>query len=188
MDDTPRLPRSLREQFEMAISFQTFLDEARVNVELWRAMYARASVPEPMLARATALEGVWPLLVLTEDWCGDALNTLPVFARLAEQVTAIELRVLSRDAHPDLMARHLTEGRRSIPVAIVLDRAYEERGWWGPRPGPLQSWVRTEGRALDKSARYREMRRWYARDRGETALAELLTLLERAASEIGAAR
>jgi hypothetical protein len=86
------------------------------------------------------------------------------------------------------MARYLTEGRRSIPVVIALDSDYEEHGWWGPRPGPMQQWVRSEGRLLDKSTRYREMRRWYARDRGETAVAELLALLEAAASERSAAR
>ena len=33
-----------------------------------------------------------------------------------------------------------------------------------------------EGQLLDKDSRYREQRRWYARDRGETTLRELTRL------------
>lgn len=65
---------------------------------------------------------------------------------------------------------------------MVLDKDYIERGWWGPRPGPLQQWVVGPGLALHKDERYREVRTWYARDHGETALSELLDIIERAES------
>jgi len=52
--------------------------------------------------------------VLVEDWCGDAVNTLPVIGRLAEHASNIELRVVGRDANLDLMDAHLTNGSRSI--------------------------------------------------------------------------
>jgi hypothetical protein len=38
------------------------------------------------------------------------------------------------------------------------------------------------GRALDKEARYREVRSWYARDGGRTTLEEIVAALERAAT------
>jgi hypothetical protein len=73
------------------------------------------------------------------------------------------------------MDAHLTGGRsRSIPVIIVYDEDFNEMGWWGPRPGPLQEWVLGEGQALSKEDRYREVRRWYARDRGRTTLLGIL--------------
>jgi hypothetical protein len=37
---------------------------------------------------------------------------------------------------------------------------------------------------LDKETRYREVRRWYGRDRGRTTLEELVALLERIAAEV----
>src|SRR5690606_28194364 len=118
------------------------------------------------------------LLVLNEDWCGDAVNTVPYVAALAEAVPGFELRIVGRDANPDLMDAHLTNGSRSIPVVIVLDEAYRELGWWGPRPRELQAWVLDEGLALPAEERYREIRKWYARDKGRTALAEIVALLE----------
>lgn len=97
------------------------------------------------------------LLVLAEDWCGDAVKALPPLAARAARAGNLDLRVLSRDANDDLMDEHLTGGARSIPVVIVLDHAFIER-----------------------SRRYREMRRWYARDRGASALHEVIAVLETA--------
>jgi hypothetical protein len=109
------------------------------------------------------------------------VNTLPVVARLAEEA-GWDLRVLSRDASPDLMDAHLTNGRsRSIPVVIVYDSAFREVGWWGPRPEEIQSWVLGEGLAMPSPERYKVVRRWYAQDKGRTTLSELLEVFARAA-------
>ena len=144
-------------------------------------MWERARAPEDLLAAARSIGGRWRLVALSEDWCGDAVNTLPAVARLAE-AAGWDLRVLSRDANADLMDAHLTNGRsRSIPVVIVYDEQLREVGWWGPRPGELQSWVLGEGLAMPSPERYKVVRRWYAQDRGRTTLAELLEVFPRAA-------
>ena len=54
------------------------------------------------------------LLVIAEDWCGDAANTIPVLAKWAEQVEGLELRIIPRDEHPQVMDRYLTDGSRSL--------------------------------------------------------------------------
>ena len=178
------LTGTLEERFAAGQTFPEFLAAAVANADLWRAVYARARVEDASLARATALGGAWHLLVLVEDWCGDAVNTLPVLGRLAELAPNIDLRVLGRDANLDLMDAHLTNGSRSIPVVMVLDATYRERGWWGPRPAALQAWVMSDGRTFTKEDRYREVRRWYARDHGATTVNEILALLAQAAGAV----
>ena len=80
------------------------------------------------------------------------------------------------------MDAHLSPGgARAIPVVMVLDEEFEEQGWWGSRPAPLQRWFEEEGRAIPKEARYPLVRQWYARDRGYTTAAEMVALLEQAA-------
>jgi len=128
-----------------------------------------------------ALSGEWHLLVINEDWCGDAVNTVPHVARLAELASNLDVRIIGREANPDIMDTHLTNGSRSIPIVIALDERFVEHGWWGPRPGELQRWATDEGRLLEKDERYRHIRTWYARDRGRTTLTEVLALLERSA-------
>ena len=172
----------LRDRYLAAASFDELLGSVEKNVDLWTAMWRHARVDEEYVRRVTALPGRWHLLVLSEDWCGDAVNTVPVLAKLVESTPNADLRVLGREANPDLMDSHLTGSSRSIPVVIVLDDAFEERGWWGPRPTVLQHWVSGQGQLLEKSARYREARTWYARDRGRTTLEEVVSIIERAAA------
>jgi hypothetical protein len=173
---------SLEPLWAQAVSYGTFLPTAQKNEGLWTGVWERAAVPAPLLERVAALPGRWRLLVLSADWCGDASNTVPVLARLGELADNLDLRLLERDEHLDLMDAHLTGGRsRSIPVAIVLDEEGRERGWWGPRPAELQRWVMEEGLAMEPEDRYKRVRQWYARDKGVTTLEEVVALLEAAA-------
>jgi Thioredoxin len=180
-------PRTMQERFSAGQTFPDFLAHAVANADLWRGVYARARVQDAAVARAATLGGPWHLLVLVEDWCGDAVNTLPAIARLTEQVPGIDLRTLGRDTNLDLMDAHLTNGTsRSIPVVMILDATYRERAWWGPRPAALQAWVMGEGRTMTKEDRYREVRRWYARDHGATTIDEILGLIAAAPAATGA--
>lgn len=173
---------TLRERYLGAPEFEATLASVDKNADLWAAVWRRAKVPEELVRRVAALGGAWHLLVLSEDWCGDAVNTVPVIAKLAELAPNLDLRVLARDHNLDLMDAHLTGTSRAIPVAIVLDEQFVERGWWGSRPAELQRWVMGAGQALEKEARYREVRAWYARDAGRTTLEEVVAMLERAAT------
>ncbi len=174
---------TMRERYLGAMEFGEMLAMVSKHEELWAAVWRRADVPAAFVERLAALEGAWHLLVLSEDWCGDAVNTVPVVARLAELSPNADLRVLARDANLDLMDAHLTDTSRSIPVVIVLDADFNEVGWWGPRPAALQAWVLGPGQLLEKDARYRDVRAWYARDRGRSTLEAIVQLIERAAMQ-----
>ncbi|MDX1647965.1 MAG: thioredoxin family protein [Longimicrobiales bacterium] len=170
-----------RERFERAHTFEEYLSTVDKNRELWHAVYERVRLPRGIVERASRIPGGWHLVALSEDWCGDAVNTLPVVARLAEEA-GWDLRILGRDDNPDLMDAHLTNGRsRSIPVVIVYDQNFEKVGWWGPRPGEIQRWVMTEGLSMPSPDRYKVIRRWYAKDRGKTTLEELIGIVASAA-------
>ena len=104
----------------------------------------------------------------------DTNNTAPFLARFAEAVPGVFLRFLLRDENPDVMNRYLYNGSRSIPVVIILDEAYRELGHWGPRPSELQAWVKENKETLSKEERLLHTRKWYARDRGETTIREVL--------------
>jgi hypothetical protein len=96
-------------------------------------------------------------------------------AKLAESVPGFDLRIILRDANPDVMNQYLTNGSRSIPIIIALDENFNEIGHWGPRPSELQSWVMANRGTMPKTELYPQVRKWYARDRGETTLREVLS-------------
>ncbi|MEM7413863.1 MAG: thioredoxin family protein [Gemmatimonadota bacterium] len=166
-----------RERFEAAATFDEYLTTVEKNRELWHGVRDRVRLPDELVEQAREMPGGWHLLALSEDWCGDAVNTLPVIAKFAAEA-GWDLRVLGRDDNLDLMDAHLTNGRsRSIPIVIVYDADFEEVGWWGPRPEEIQSWVMSEGLAMSSPERYKVVRRWYAKDRGKTAIGELLDIV-----------
>lgn len=62
------------------------------------------------------------VLVISEDWCGDCTDNLPVLNRIAEETGKLNFRVFARDENLDLADQFLKEGKyRSIPVIVVLD-------------------------------------------------------------------
>jgi hypothetical protein len=175
---------TLAERYDAAPDWPTYLAGTVKNHELWMAIDRHVEIgPEQLdTARAAAVAGgVRHVLALSEDWCGDAVNILPWIGHLVGMMPGVDIRVLGRDANPDLMNAHLTGTSRSIPVVILYDEAFRELGWWGPRPAELQAWILETGLALPRDERYREVRTWYARDKGESILAEITALMRRAA-------
>jgi hypothetical protein len=167
----------LRHYWQEATPWPLYLTPSMEHHALWEGVFRTAAIPDWAVATAKTLP-VLRLLVIAEDWCGDAANTVPVLARLAEATPGGELRVLSRDRYPEVMAEYLTNGSKSIPIVIGLSADFEELGHWGPRPAELQGWVQ-ENREMPKTHRYPRIRRWYAMDRGESTLRETLGALRR---------
>ena len=167
-------PLDFRAIWQQALPFAEMVAAAsEVHRPLWEGIHRHATAPAWAVAAVppgTALR----LIMLTEDWCMDTVNTAPFLSRFTEAVRGVELRFLARDAHPEVMDRYLTNGSRSIPVVIVLDGGFRELGHWGPRPKELQAWVLANKDTMPKEERLRETRKWYARDRGESTIREIL--------------
>ncbi len=88
----------------------------------------------------------WRAIVLTEDWCGDALLNNPILMRITE-AAGMELRFILRDQNLELMDQYLTNGTsRAIPIFIFINQEGTEVGVWGPRAPEMQSMV-DKGRA-----------------------------------------
>lgn len=119
-------------------------------------------------------------LVLTEGWCGDAAQIVPLFVKIAKLNSNIELKFLLRDENIELMAQYLTNGKsRSIPKLIILDENFEELFNWGPRPKVLQEmFYHMKANAIDNDTIKEEMHRWYAHDKTITTQTEILELLK----------
>jgi thioredoxin family protein len=168
-----------RSRFYEGETFAEFLTRPIKSKEMWVALAHRVTIPIEISARVEALHGQWHLLVLSEDWCGDSINIVPIIAKLTESVSNMDMRILARDENLDIMDAHLTGGKsRSIPIVILLNPKFEECGWWGPRPRELQKWVVEKGMAMPKDERYKQIRTFYARDHGLTTMGEIVEMLE----------
>jgi len=163
--------------WDVALPFDRFVRESTQHCELWTGVYRTAKVPAWATEAAAKLGRRVRFVVIAEDWCGDASSTVPVVARFAEAIGA-SLRILRRDEHPEVMDAYLSNGARAIPIVIVLTEAMEELGRWGSRPAELQAFVTGErAKGRQSKAYFPDVRSWYARDRGESTLREILAVM-----------
>jgi hypothetical protein len=124
------------------------------------------------------LAGPQTWLVLTEAWCGDSAQCLPMIVRLAELAPDVTLRILLRDDNLEVMDRYLTDGKRAIPKLAAFDAEGAELFRWGARPAAAQA-VMDEAVAegLAKADRLERLHLFYGRDRGRALDAEFVALL-----------
>lgn len=163
--------------WEQGVGIGEFIAAASLDHKaLWEAIQ-RSHRPSEATLTFTLPAGT-KILVIAADWCGDAVNTIPALSNWAT-AKGVELRIVDRDTWPEVMDHYLTNGSRSIPVVILLDAALHEIGHWGPRPAELQRWSLEHLTTMPKGERYRETRRWYARDRGETTIREVVAAAQR---------
>lgn len=108
---------------------------------------------------------IW--LIITEGWCGDAAQNVPVIEKIAAENDKIETRYILRDENPELIDRFLTDGARSIPKLIALDAGtLEVLGTWGSRPAPAQDlFNKMKADGTEKAVILEEMQRWYNADK-----------------------
>lgn len=120
-------------------------------------------------------------LVITEGWCGDAAQNVPVFNKLTEHNNQIDVKLILRDENLEIMDGYLTNGGRSIPKLIALDSStLEVIGTWGPRPETAQVMV-SEFKKIengDYSEFVKKVQLWYAKDKTNSMQQELITSLK----------
>jgi len=117
------------------------------------------------------------ILIISEAWCGDASQVIPVVVKFFEQ---FDVRITYRDQHPSLIDHFLTENSRSIPIVIFLDEDNQVINFWGPRPKygkELLEKHRSNPETYTKDEFYNDLQIYYAKNRGKDTIEELLALL-----------
>jgi hypothetical protein len=120
-------------------------------------------------------------LVMTESWCGDAAQSLPILNKIANIAPHLNLRIALRDEHVDLMKYFLTNGGMSIPKLIAIDDASKVvLGEWGPRPSIATQMVvdyKAEHGILTPEFK-QDLQIWYTNDKGVSIVEDIERLLK----------
>ena len=134
---------------------------------------------EDTIEKANAFEGNITWLVLTESWCGDAAQTMPVMQKIADLNEGIDFKVVLRDENETLMDQFLTNGGRSIPKLIMIDNTTNEvLDTWGPRPSIATKMVedyKAEHGKLTPEFK-QDLQVWYNKDKGQNTAEDLVDL------------
>jgi hypothetical protein len=118
-------------------------------------------------------------MVITETWCSDSAQNLPIIAKAAELNDKIDLRILLRDSNTDIIDHYLTNGKsRSIPILVAFDSDGNELFKWGPRPDTAKTLVTNlKSDGFSKEEFNHQLHLWYGRNRGKEFESELVELL-----------
>ncbi len=120
------------------------------------------------------------MIVLTEAWCGDTANLVPVFEKIhLVNPDKISFLLLLRDENPEVMDDNLTNGSRSIPKLIFLNENLDKLATWGPRPAPLTQQIQEwKAQGLTYKDYADKVQLWYAKDKSLSTQKEIYEILK----------
>ena len=150
----------------------------KLNLQRSSRIDRHYSVSDELSAKLNEIDKPQALMVITENWCGDSAQNLPYLTKMAEVNSNVDLKILLRDEHPEIMDLYLTNGTKSIPVLVIFDEDGNELFKWGPRPKLAQQLInqwKSEG--IVKPELYEKLHLWYGRNRGKEIENEMLELI-----------
>lgn len=129
----------------------------------------------------SSLEAEYIWLVLSEGWCGDAAQILPIINKMATISDKVDLKVAFRDENLELMNLFLTNGGKSIPKLIIIEKeTLKVVADWGPRPSQAIKLIvdyKAKFGIIDETAKT-ELQMWYFHDKGISTQDEIVDLLK----------
>lgn len=160
---------------------ETYLNYSTLNRARMKRIDKTCKLDQKLVDQLISIPENWTWLIITEGWCGDAAQNIPVLAALAASTPNIDLKIFLRDENLPLMDAHLTNGGRSIPKLVVLRSSdLVELGTWGPRPEAAQEMVlqHKQNPAEPYAEFVKKVQKWYNSDRNQSIQKEILNLVE----------
>jgi hypothetical protein len=169
-----------------ATGYEDWLDRAesaekvaRINENL-----AAQTLEPPVQAYVQNLPRLVRVLAFAEDWCGDVVRHVPVLQALADASGMVHVRYATREQHPDVFVRFLTNGGEAVPKFVFLSEDYVECGHWGPMPERCRRLIARGKACGDVGAARKKVAALYAADpERHEVVRELVDLLGIAAAE-----
>ena len=163
------------EQTEALVHY-TELNEARVR-RLDKTMVVIDEVKQ--FLENLKKEYIW--LVISEGWCGDSAQIVPIINKMAEVSDKIDLRIVLRDENDELMNLFLTNRNQSIPILIIIDKqTLEVIDQFGPRPQAAKQLIvdyKVAHGVVDETAKT-NLQKWYLYDKGISTQKEIMSLMK----------
>ena len=138
------------------------------------------SLSENTLTSLNELNNDITLLVISEGWCGDAAQILPVIHKIAEASSKITLKIIFRDENPELMNLYLTNGGKAIPKVLIINEENNVLNSWGPRPSTATKMVldyKEKNGVIDDEFK-KDLQMWYNKDKGNNTQQDLINLIK----------
>ncbi len=157
--------------------------ESPENRQKMASLHEALTLEPATVAYLGALPRPVHVIAIAEDWCGDVVRHLPVLKRLVDAAPNLKLRIVSRQQHPEVFARFLTNGGEAIPKFVFVSDAWIECGNWGPMPELCKELIARGKACGDVAAARKKVSALYEADTNRRmVVSELLKLIDIASS------
>lgn len=159
---------------------ETMFNYGKLNRQRMKRLEKTVVINEELKEKVRSIKRPLVWLILTEGWCGDAAQNIPVIEKIASENTLIQTRYLLRDNNLDLMDKYLTNGGRAIPILVCIDgETFQELGKWGSRPQAIQEYfLELKATGMEKSQISEMIQRRYNADKEQSIQADFFKLLD----------
>ena len=164
-----------------AIQSEALVNYSRLNETRMHRLDKTIVIDQTIVSKFKAIQSKYIWLVIAEGWCGDAAQILPIFNKMSEVSDHIDFKIVFRDDNEALMNLFLTNGSKSIPKLIILDKnTLNVIADWGPRPKGaidlVQNYKDKFGE-IDDTIKT-ELQMWYLHDKGMGTQNEIIQMLQ----------
>ena len=157
---------------------EAMVNYARLNLQRMKRIEKTIELNDELKQAIHKVSKPFTWLIITEGWCGDAAQNVPLFHLIEQANPNITVKLIMRDEHLDLMDQYLTNGGRSIPKLICLNDQGVELFTWGPRPKFAQDFVlESKSKGVAKEDMANELHAWYAKDKLQSTQNEFSKLV-----------
>lgn len=155
---------------------------SELNESRMRRLDKTMKITDENIVKLNSLNKHYIWLVLTESWCGDAAQILPILNKMVVQSDGkIDMKLVLRDEHEELMNHFLTNKGKAIPKLIIIDKETGSvSGDWGPRPQGAVNLIKEykeQFGTIDETTKA-DLQLWYLHDKGVSTQNEIIQLLE----------
>ena len=155
------------------------LNYTKLNYQRTQRIHKTFKPNDKLISVMNSIDKQMIWMVITEPWCGDSAQNLPFIYEISKLNENIQLKIIYRDKNLDIMDLYLTDGKsRSIPKLVVFSEFGDELFQWGPRPVELVNQIdKWKSEGLTKEEFLPMIHLWYAQDKGNHLLSEIINLL-----------
>ena len=162
------------------IQSEALVNYSRLNETRMHRLDKTIVIDLVIISKLKLIQSQYIWLVIAEGWCGDAAQILPILNKMSEVSDNIDLKVVFRDDNEALMNLFLTNGNKSIPKLIILDKnSLDVIADWGPRPigavEIIENYKEKFG-IIDDTIKS-ELQLWYLHDKGLSTQKEITELM-----------
>lgn len=178
-DYLERIEDQLEEQIELDDP-KELVPYYAINLKQSREIRKNFRYNPGMEKKAKSYNADLKFLVISEGWCEDASQIVPVVDRLAETI-GVECKIVFRDENLALMEEYHTDGSFSIPMVIGVTPEGEEAFCFGPRPAKAMIFTNRFKKDPDKYSRENfeeDLDRFYLENNGQDIITEILEMIE----------